>query len=117
VPARPLNVELCARNRDDRGGRRSAGYDVMLPPWPENHEALRSLAHSSGLPVIIESESIEGLEDSQTDHLASDITREIFQRCGYRVLEQRFPRHAYVVIREDSPTTETLLVPFDDPAE
>jgi hypothetical protein len=45
-----------------------------------------------------------------------DITKHL-EAQGWRVLEQRFPRRAYVVIRDpaampEAPTTEFLLVPF-----
>jgi hypothetical protein len=65
-------------------------------------ELFIQLADASGAPVIFD----------PTEHDYSDFTEalsvahavRLLQRDGYRVIEQRFPRRAYIVIRNEGAT-------------
>ena len=57
---------------------------------------LQALAGQSGIPVVYEPDpSVEPIPSGTTPAQA-------LGRMGYRILEQRFPRRAYVVIRDES---------------
>jgi hypothetical protein len=64
---------------------------------------LEILANYSGWPVIHAPE--EGNSETEllarAERVTADIARMTLESSGYRVLEQRFPRKAYVVIRDN----------------
>jgi hypothetical protein len=67
------------------------------------------VANYSGCPVIFAPEDRMALDTpitlvSRYKNVAADIARALLQANGWRILEQRFPRRAYVVIREQGAT-------------
>ena len=69
------------------------------------HGLAHLLAKHCSLPVIYQSEENEEVVSNPTELApTAEEVRRLLQTNGYRVLEQRFPRHAYVVIRDKEAT-------------
>ena len=65
---------------------------------------LEALANYGGKPVILPAEEQYGhffpVLDSLNNRVPVDTAREFLWVFGWRVIEQRFPRHAYVIIAD-----------------
>ena len=102
-----------------------------VPPWSRQfpwsshpdldaRDIMYLLADCSSLPIVVDPVQVNTIFVNHSADLAI-VLREL-RGSGFRVLEQRFPRRAYVVIRDTAivpaePTGEIFLVPFGDPAE
>jgi hypothetical protein len=71
---------------------------TVLPPYSPHWEFL-FLATSSGRPVIFERDAVpRDIAAAVDDRESTDEVLQNLRRHGYRILEQVFPRPAYVVV-------------------
>jgi hypothetical protein len=74
-------------------------------PWYQASDFVRILANHSGHYAIFateENSTSQILLGSKFDGVTANIARDILEANGWRIIEQRFPRRAYVVIRDGS---------------
>jgi hypothetical protein len=75
----------------------------------------QDLANQNSQPVILPTTGID-MEHVDLDPGLASAPLEMLRKAGFRILEQRFPRRAYVVVRAaetipDAPIAETFLIP------
>jgi hypothetical protein len=84
---------------------------------------LEGLSDHTGLPVVFAAAKVESMADSRLrirvrTRFRRDTALAILSENGYRILEQYFPRRAYVVTGYPEPVyNETLLPPGVDAIE
>jgi hypothetical protein len=61
------------------------------------------LANFSGWPVIVDPGSLPDYSHGEGEQVTTESLLESLRNNGWRVIEQRFPRRAYVVIRAEAP--------------
>jgi len=92
------------------------GFRPVQEPSVEDVAGCRLiLATDSCLPVVFDSAEdrvsafvLRDLDKEVTEFLRVDEARRVLRVNGYRILEQRFPRRAYVVIRDVDRIRELL---------
>jgi hypothetical protein len=78
----------------------------------------RVLANCSGYPVIFASEEADDTRitfSSRFRKVTTEIARAILETNGWRIIEQYFPRRAYLVIRDKRTGVEQSPAPFPSP--